>query len=86
MNSNASNNWIIPKVPVECNKLIPIYIYCIILFVTALASNLLLIKILMKNKDLMNPINFLALSLAIMNLLGALFEMPFVTVSAILCK
>lgn len=90
MNSNftkISNEWIIPQVPIECNKLIPIYIYCIILFITAFLSNSLLIILFVKYRsDLMNPTNLLVLALSILNLLGTIFELPIVTISAILCK
>ena len=68
MNRTLTNfkEWIIPEVPIECNRLIPIYIYCILLFITALIANPLLIWALLKYKDLMNPTNLLVLTLAVL--------------------
>jgi hypothetical protein len=85
-NFTNSNEWVIPEVPVDCKKLVPIYIYCILLFLTAIIANPLLIWALLKYKDLMNPTNLLILTLAVLNTAGTILELPLVTLSAIFCK
>ena len=81
-----NGTWTNPNVSVECYKLVPIATYCIILFIVALTTNLALIWILLKNKELLHNANILILALSVLNIIGSLLELPFVLVSAILCK
>jgi hypothetical protein len=87
MYSNETTyHWIVPKVAVDCEQLKPIAIYCVVLFIVSLISNPTLIWILLRNRELMNPVNVLILALASLSIIGTLIELPLVSVSAILCK
>ncbi len=74
------------KVPVACFTLIPIAVYTILLFIVAFISNPTLIWILLRNKELMSPVNVLILALSALNIVGTLIELPLVTVSSMLCE
>ena len=86
MNKTENSTWIIPEVTVECYKLKPIAVYCVILFIIGLLSNSTLIYVLLRHRSLLNPVNLLLLALGILSLIGVLIELPLVTISAILCK
>ena len=84
--SQADDDWIPPKVLVECYKLVPIGIYCVLLYIVGIISNPTLICIILRNKELMNPVNLLILALASLNLVGILIELPLVATSSFVCK
>lgn len=87
MISNSSHdNWVVPIVPVECYKLVPIGIYCIMLFCVGIVANPTLICIILRNQELMNPVNLLIIALASLNLIGILIELPLVATSSFVCK
>jgi hypothetical protein len=87
MKSNITfDYWIPPEVPVECYKLIPISVYCVLLFILSTISNATLMLIFLKNKDLMNPVNLFVFVLAALNFIGTIIEIPLVTFSAITCR
>lgn len=71
---------------VECYQLKIIGYYCVILFVTSFVSNTTFIITFLKNKSLLRPINIMILLLTISNLIGTLFQLPLVFVSAFSCK
>ena len=86
MNFTVQSDWPVPKVPVECYKLIPLAVYTIFLFIVSMISNPTLIWILLRNHDLMNPVNVLILAIALLSIIGTLIELPLVTVSSMLCE
>lgn len=75
-----------PQVLVECSSLRYIGLYCTILFILGVIANPLLIWIILRNNDLINSTNLLIVTLAILNTIGILIELPLVSASAFLCK
>jgi hypothetical protein len=78
-------NWS-PKPLVECYKLQVIGGYCTILFIVGIIANPTIIWIILRNKELVNPVNILIVALSILNTIGVLVELPLVTISAFMCR
>lgn len=86
MNTTDISKFVYKEALIECHKLIPIGAYTIILFVVGIIANPYLIFIILTNKELLNPLNLLKISTAILNLIGVLLELPMVSVSAFMCR
>ena len=56
--------------------------YCAILFLLSIFANLILLIWILKKESLKRGNNFLVLSLSLLNLFGALIELPLMTISA----
>ena len=74
------------KTIVECYKLKYIGIYSLCLFIASVSINTTHFCILIKNKQLLQPVNLIVFSLTVVNLIGTLFEIPLVTLNALNCK
>ena len=72
--------------PTECYKLQILGIFCAILFVACTTFNSLLLNVFIKNKSLRTSFNVLIIALTILNLIGALFQLPFIIISNLKCK
>lgn len=72
--------------PVQCYKLQIIGVVCCILFATGVFFNGILLWAFIRHKQLRTPINYYVIGLTILNLIGSLFELPFIMVSNLYCK
>ena len=71
---------------VECVKLTYIGIYSLCLFALSLSVNTVCLWMLLKNRRFLTPINYVVLSLTVVNLFGTLTDIPLVTINAFNCK
>ena len=84
---NKSENCFLQESTVDCFLFNSVGIYCILLFIVSLLSNLKLIWILIKNKkEMLHQINILILVLALLSLIGTLLGLPLITITAFACK
>ena len=71
---------------IECSTIKYFIIYFIILLITSFTANGTLISTYLKNRQYMRNVQFLKLSIAILNLLGTAFDMPLLTINAFNCR
>lgn len=70
----------------ESSKLVYLGTYIIILFISSLISNITLIWIYLKNRQYLNNIHLLKLTLAIINTIGTVISLPLVALRALSSK
>ena len=86
-NLSVFENWKAPEPLATCSALTKIGIYCVILLILSLTASLKLIWIfLMHRVELLNGVNIIILTLTLLNLLGALIELPLVATASFMCK
>ena len=86
VDGSASASILGSQSPIECSKLQIIAIICSVLFVASLASNSLLLHMLITCKHLKQPVNTFLIALTICNIVGTLFELPFTIASNLMCR
>jgi hypothetical protein len=69
-----------------CLKLNIVSLYCILLFVFVFIVNSLLLIVFYRNKKLRSPLNMFIIAITILNLFGAVLELPIVIVSNYFCE
>lgn len=74
------------KSPLQCNLLIYIGMYLLLLLISSIFSNSFLIYKFVKNNSLLSPINYMIFLLAIFNLIGSLFQLPITITNAFRCR
>ena len=75
-----------PASPIPCFQTAIIGWYmCLVMVFTGIANSILLLTLL-GNKSLRQPINIFVIAITILNLVGSIFELPFIIGSSFACK
>ena len=69
-----------------CKILKPTGVYCVLLFLTSVISNLTILWIQIKNKMLFQHVNLLIFAIAILSLIGTVVELPLIITTSFKCK
>ena len=72
--------------PVDCSTLNVISLYCLILLIVSFNLNSVLLMIFWKCKQLHTSNNYYMVAITVYNLVGSIFELPFVILSTLYCK
>ena len=87
MTENYTNSSTIDTKPFDCLILKFVGIYCILIFIISIASNVSLIWVLLSNKKkLLHQFNILIFALAVLSLLGAIVDLPLVIITSFECR
>ena len=71
----------------ECSVLNNVGIYCVIVMVIALFSNVILISILAKHKkELLHNLNILVIVVSILSLIGTIVGFPILSATSFKCR
>jgi hypothetical protein len=85
MNSNLTSKSYY-EIPINCKILNIVGIYYALLFIISNASNLAIILILLKYRNLLKHIYILIFALAVLSLFGTLTELPLIITTSFKCR